>query len=150
MLELRPASIADSDRLLAWRNDPQTRAMSLSTDVISGEDHKRWMDMNVVYGYPTHIVMIGEIDEKPVGVVRFDASKKDVMSYTASITMAPAERGKGLAHGVLDQACLWMGEFTLNATIRASNVPSQKLFEKCGFEQIDAAHDLLRYRRKPL
>jgi RimJ/RimL family protein N-acetyltransferase len=150
MIHLRPANMQDADRLFAWRNDPVTCANSRSTAAISREDHDRWMQFNVLQGYPEHFVMIAEGDAGSVGVVRFDAAKNDLMTYVASITIAPQHRGAGLACPILDMACGYFPDFAIDAEIRCDNKTSQKVFERCGFQQTSLNLDFIKYRREPL
>jgi RimJ/RimL family protein N-acetyltransferase len=149
MIALRYATPADADRLLAWRNDPVTRAASQSTTPISREDHDRWMKFNVSEGYAEHVVLIAEMDEGTIGVVRFDANKKDVMEYEVSLTIAPEFRGQGLAKEVLSRACDMIEDFVLTAQIRIGNMRSRKAFIHCGFSVIESDNDFITYRRKP-
>jgi len=150
MIFLRPATLGEADRLFSWRNDPVTCANSRSTATVPREDHDRWMQFNVMHGYPEHMVMIAESDQGCIGVVRFDAAKNDLMSYEASITIAPNMRGRGLARPVLAKACSFMPDFLIRAEIRAFNDASRKVFEHCGFEAIDAALGFIIYQREPV
>ncbi len=148
---LRPATIQDSDTLLQWRNDPQTLACFRSTTAVPREDHDLWMKFNVSHGYPEHIVMMAENpDLGSIGVVRFDAEKRDVMTYKASITIAPPYRGRGMALDILSQACGFMHEYAINAEIRQGNARSRKIFMQCGFKSVDFDADFEYYRREPL
>lgn len=149
MITMRPATAADSDLLLAWRNDPGTQAASRSTAPVPREDHERWMQFNVFYGYPQHLVMIADSDIGSVGVVRFDMDKADVLSCEVSITIAPEHRGKGMAKDVLSQACGYMGDCTIAAEVRKDNLGSRRLFEKCGFEEIGRSSGYLQFRKEP-
>ena len=147
---MRQATQIDRDKLLSWRNDPETLAASRSTAPISQEEHDRWMRMSVLQGYPEHYVLIAEGDEGSVGVVRFDSSKDDLMAYDVSLIVAPKHRGQGLAHDVLREACSYMGGFTLSADIRRDNVGSRKVFERVGFEEIARDNGFLKFRKEPL
>lgn len=151
MITLRPANAGDSERLFAWRNDPETQAASVSTAPVSREDHKRWMEFNVQYGYPQHLVMIAESDDmtKPIGVVRFDSQKRDLMKFDVSITMAPAYRGMRLGERVLHDACAYMSEFTIDAMVKSDNTSSRRLFASCGFEEIGRSSGYLQFRKEP-
>lgn len=140
----------DADRLFSWRNDPVTCANSRSTSAVPREAHDQWMQFSVLQGYPEHLVMIAEGDQGSVGVVRFDASKSDLMAYTASITIAPQHRGAGLARPILEQACGYLPDFAIDAEIRCDNNASRKIFERCGFQQISLNLDFIKYRREPL
>ena len=149
LIEMRPANLADAELLLGWRNDPVTRAFSREHDVISDQEHARWMKFNVLMGYPEHIVMIADTDLGSIGTVRFDAVKKDLMSYRIGIIIAPQHRGKRLAADVLARACGIMGDYTLLAEIRYKNTASIRTFEACDFQPINDDGEFLTYQRKP-
>jgi RimJ/RimL family protein N-acetyltransferase len=146
---MRPATVHDGDRLFAWRNDPVTQAASRSTAPVAREDHDRWMQFNVINGYPQHLVMMADTDVGSVGVVRFDSVREDVMAFDVSITLAPKYRGTGLALDVLREACGYMQDFTINAEIRKENLASRKLFERCGFEETSRSSGFLNYVKEP-
>lgn len=150
MIDLRHATLNDADTLFAWRNDPVTLACFKSTAPVPREDHDNWMKFNVVMGYPEHIVLMADTEHGSVGVVRFDARRNDVLTYDASITIAPQARGMGLALGVLSEACRYMHEYTINADIRRTNYRSRKIFAQCGFDLVDAKDEFVQYRREPL
>lgn len=150
MLELRPATIADSDSLFAWRNDPVTMACSKSTAPVSREEHDRWMKFSVAQGYPEHIVLIADDGAGSVGVVRFDSSRRDEMVYHASITVAPQHRGRGYSALMLALACSYMPEYAIRAEIRTNNTVSRKTFERCGFREVGSDHGFITYERGPL
>lgn len=150
MLDLRQATMGDSDRLFTWRNDPVTRQWSASTAEIRREDHDRWMQLNVLQGYPAHLVLIADTDIGPVGTVRFDGVKKDVMSYSVSINVAPEHRGKKYGYAMLDLACKMMPDSTLLADIKTRNLASHSIFRKCGFEEQARSGEFVRYRRDAL
>jgi RimJ/RimL family protein N-acetyltransferase len=150
MIMMRPATPADSDLLFAWRNDPGTQAASRSTAPVPREDHERWMQFNVAYGYPQHLVMIADSDIGSLGVVRFDMDKADVLACEVSITIAPEHRGKGMAKDILSQACGYMHEYRIDAEVKHENIGSRRLFERCGFEEIGRSSGYLRYRMEPV
>jgi RimJ/RimL family protein N-acetyltransferase len=150
MLELRPATVADSESLFAWRNDPVTMACSKSTAPVSREDHDRWMKFSVAQGYPEHIVLMADDGPASVGVVRFDSSRRDEMVYHASITVAPQHRGRGYSALMLALACSYMPEYAIRAEIRANNTVSRKTFERCGFHEVGADQGFITYERGPL
>jgi RimJ/RimL family protein N-acetyltransferase len=150
MIFLRPATLADTDRLFAWRNDPVTCANSRSTAAVAREDHDRWVQFNVLLGQPEHAVIIAEALGGCVGVVRFDAAKNDLMTYEASMTIAPEHRGAGLARPILADACGFFSDFALTAEVRHDNIASRKVFERCGFEEIGRSGGFLQYRKEPV
>lgn len=147
MISLRAATMQDADRLFAWRNDPVTLAGSKSTAPVPRSDHNQWMTLNVLYGYPEHIVLMAHDQAAPVGVVRFDALKSDVMQYKASLTIAPQHRGLGYSYPVLAEACAYMTDYTVLADIRKDNTASRKAFERCGFRETGSDDHFVFYRK---
>jgi RimJ/RimL family protein N-acetyltransferase len=147
---MRAATMADSEMLRAWRNDAATREASKDTAYVEQAPHETWMKFNVQHGYPQHYVMIAESpDFGSVGVVRFDAMKKDIMAYRVSITIAPRHRRKGFATDILDRACDIMSEYALFADVRFGNEGSIKAFERCGFKVIGNEGDFFKYKKDP-
>lgn len=147
---LRLATEEDSDILFAWRNDPATQAASKSTAPVSREDHALWMKFNVLIGYPEHRVLIGNDGYGKVGVVRFDASRDDLMAFNVSITVAPERRGDGLGVDMLREACSFMTDYALCADIREDNLASRSVFARCGFVEIGCDQGFVNFRKEPV
>ncbi len=125
---VRPAAAEDADLLLAWRNDPDTRAWSRTADLVSSADHRDWLDR--VLANPERKLLIAEQDGRPVGTVRFDRGNH---TWEVSITLAPAARGKGLAVPVLLAAERTLDRPTIHAIIHRDNAASLALFERAGY-----------------
>lgn len=66
---LRPASDADRDVVLTWRNHPEVRAVSLTQHEISAEEHAAWWEATKTT--PSREVYIYERHGVPSGVVTF-------------------------------------------------------------------------------
>ncbi len=88
----RPASAADAERLLAWRNDPVARQNSLHTAPIALADHQAWLA--AILRDPDCRLLVGMIGADPVGTARFD--RLDGGARRVSITVSPDWRGRGL------------------------------------------------------
>lgn len=129
---LRPVTDADADRLLAWRNDPDTRAMSRNRAEVSREAHVVWLaDARV---HPTRKLFVAERDGAPVGQVRLDDEGHG--AFELSFTVAPEARGGGLAVELLRAAevrAREVGATTLLAEIRAENSRSLRAFRAAGW-----------------
>lgn len=120
-LSLRPAKLEDALLLLAWRNDPLTRAMSQTHDPIDLETHTAWLDRRLSRAEPgLYVVERGGI---AIGTIRIDGEE---ISYT----VAPQYRGQGLGTGMLMLAHARFG--AKQARIRRDNVASQRAAEKAG------------------
>ena len=67
---LRAANDADRDVVLAWRNHPDVRRVSLDTHVIAPEEHAAWWAAATTD--PARRVLVFEDGGTPAGVVIFD------------------------------------------------------------------------------
>lgn len=66
---LRPATDADQENVRVWRNHPQVRAVSLTQDIITPEEHANyWKSLD---GSAIRRVFIFEYADVPAGVVTF-------------------------------------------------------------------------------
>lgn len=113
--------MADAERLWAWRNDPDTRANSRSTDFVSWEDHVAWLTRRLERSEPG--IYIAERDGVPVATFRLD---DDVVSYT----IAPEHRGQGIASALLALVAERFGP--KRAEIKPDNLASIRAAEKSG------------------
>ncbi len=141
-MKIRPITPDDSEAILEWRNDPQTRAMSRNHDAVSLENHERWFQKAIVD--PNRVLVMGVIENRNIGLVRFD---KDGAAWEVGINLNPVERGKGFGADLLGSAIQHFRQVKpnqkLTAVIRPDNGASRKIFEACGFRWMDrrAEHD---------
>lgn len=129
---LRPATQDDAPLLLAWRNDPQTRAMSIDTAEVSPTDHQAWLARSLTS--KERWLFIAETEDKPVGSVRLDA--EGPASLEVSLTVAPGERGKGYGVALLRAAeaeAHALGAVRLVAVLKPENTASRRAFEAAGY-----------------
>ncbi|WP_233407915.1 GNAT family N-acetyltransferase [Marinomonas spartinae] len=126
-LILRLASIKDADCLFEWRNDPDTRKASHSTERIEVADHMQWLKASLCN--PNRRLYVVEKKHVPVGTVRADF---DNGTWTLSWSVSPRYRGKGIASQML---ALTVEEFNepLVAEIKAQNIASIKVAQRTGF-----------------
>ncbi|WFR83087.1 bifunctional UDP-2,4-diacetamido-2,4,6-trideoxy-beta-L-altropyranose hydrolase/GNAT family N-acetyltransferase [Arthrobacter sp. Y-9] len=129
----RPAGLGDASLLFEWRNDPSVRAVSRQTSELDWAGHASWVARTL--SLPDRVLLIVEQDTKPVGTVRFDEVSPRV--WESSITIAPAERGKGLALDILGAAERTLlaerDVEQLVAEMLTDNVASHRLFLKAGY-----------------
>jgi RimJ/RimL family protein N-acetyltransferase len=131
LLVLRPATTADAERLLVWRNDPDTRAASFSTELVREDDHLAWLQRTLLRA--DEIVLIGEVAGQPVGVIRLNPQNDHA---TISVTVAPEARGAGIATPLIRAALAYAATVRITrvvAHIRPENGPSQRAFTAAGF-----------------
>lgn len=150
-VSVRAATAADSPLLLAWRNDPVTRAASVSAGEVSAAEHEAWFAR--VLASQVHRLYLAERGKgsDPVGMVRFDLDP-DAAAAEVSINLNPAFRGQGLGLPVLRAAidafdAATGGDVRLDAVIRPSNTASIRLFIAAGFAPAGGDEDLRRMVR---
>ncbi|MCZ6688366.1 MAG: GNAT family N-acetyltransferase [Planctomycetota bacterium] len=149
MLTLRPYTPDDLERLLAWRNDPATRAMSRQGHEVSRDEHAAWMEATLQD--PKRVLLVIDEDGVPKGTARLDV--EDGMEAEVSITVAPEARGVGLGFKALQLACDHafdqMGVREIRAEIRAENTASIQIFTRAGFVHEGESEGFGRYRLRP-
>ena len=122
----------DAERLLAWRNDPVTREMSVNESEIAPHEHTEWL--RKVLDSAEHVLLVAEEDGGPVATVRLD--RLGAREAEVSVTVAPASRGRRLATAVLAQAesvAQERGDVHLVARIKPTNHASVRAFKKAGY-----------------
>ena len=148
MLALREAEGADSRRIWEWRNDVTTRAVSADTDVVEWASHLDWFAR--VIADPRRHLLVAEVDQEPMGVVRFDSAGDDG-EWVVSINLAPQARGRRLASSVLIAGGAWLVARSrvqrVIADIRSDNVVSIRSFESAGYALTGGSQGWVRYVR---
>jgi UDP-2,4-diacetamido-2,4,6-trideoxy-beta-L-altropyranose hydrolase len=146
VLELRRARMDDADRLLDWRNDPDTRAASFTSGPVDDAGHVAWLGQQL--DEPEPPIWIGAIRGEPVGVIRFTIEGG---VGTASVTVAPGHRGAGIGARLVTNgtARLLAGGAArvVDAWIKPDNASSIAAFERAGYRRAPSnLADRLRYR----
>ncbi len=135
---LRRASFGDSRLLWQWANDPLVRQASFSPGPISWHEHEEWFAQKI--SDPSCLLLIFEDATGPVAVVRTDANGR--ADAEISITIAPADRGHGLASALLDRSLETIFNTTsaerMHAFIKPTNLPSSRSFANAGFILLEA------------
>jgi UDP-2,4-diacetamido-2,4,6-trideoxy-beta-L-altropyranose hydrolase len=140
-LRLRPPCEGDSRLIWTWRNDPVSRDNFRNEDPISWQAHEAWF--HAALADPNKIIFIGQIDNIPIGIIRFDLIDGPV--FDVSINLAPERRGKGVGAQLLAAACETIERegraVPLQAVVRLGNIASRRVFQQCGFveREIDGA-----------
>ena len=90
---IRLANQSDSLDILQWRNNKISRKMSLNNNIITPDIHQSWF--NKVLGDNSKILYIAELDNKKVGVCRFEFYKSKLVSEV-SINLNLSSGAKGM------------------------------------------------------
>ena len=133
-LRVRPATEADADALLRWRNDPETRAASRDTDAVGAAQHRAWLAATMAH--PGRHLLLAVDGGGDVGTLRWD--RRDDGEWEVSVTVAPERRGQSLGAPLLSAGEDWLGEHeprahTMLATAHVDNVASLRLFDTAGY-----------------
>lgn len=117
MITLRPMTMKDADRMLEWKNYPETRMFAIEThDEIKRENHVKWLYKNLQY---FQVIMC---DGEVCGAVR-------VQDDEVSIWIDRSFWGKGLATGTIKR----VSSPGFTAKIVPGNVTSMRCFIKAGY-----------------
>jgi RimJ/RimL family protein N-acetyltransferase len=143
---IRPATMADADRLLSWANDPVTRSNSFSSDPIDPIDHVSWLRR--VIDDVDSLLLIGEYAGRPIGQIRFDREEGRLV---VSVGLGAGSRGQSLGAplilaGVRAAQARW--PVPVLARIKADNAASIRAFSVGGFghESQDEGHGVVKMR----
>lgn len=137
-IEIRLATLADSEKLFNWRNHPGIREVSRNTDVIAWKDHQNWFAS--ILADSKKWLLIGEDIGAPIGVVRFDAQNDEA---EVSIYLTPEKASSGLGLDLLHSAEHWLTAnhpeiHKIHAYVLGTNERSLRFFSKAGY-QIESA-----------
>ena len=86
-LAFRAATLGDCEDILAWRNSPEVRRVSLQSGTLDPTAHRRWMERTL--DDPRRILLIAEADGIPAGVVRFDLTPPEALMSVYRTPGAP-------------------------------------------------------------
>lgn len=140
-LTLRPAALEDADRLLEWRNDPDTRSASHRSAPVLRDEHLAWLATTLAD--PDRRLYIAEEDGVPVGSVRADLRGG---CFELSWTMAPSARGRGVAKRVVALLASRIAE-PIWAEVKAGNLASARIAEHAGMRLDREVDGVLHYHR---
>jgi spore coat polysaccharide biosynthesis protein SpsF len=140
---LRKATIDDAMDILAWRNDPQTRAASFNKEEIDPESHIKWF-RGKLNDEDCELFILTAGQDK-LGHIRVDISGS---TGTISYMINPEHRGKGYGTEIirlLDTA-VDKKVSVLSAFVEKENTASQKCFEKNGYNRSEDG-DAIKYTK---
>jgi predicted dehydrogenase/RimJ/RimL family protein N-acetyltransferase len=136
-LTLRRAGRQDSGLVLAWRNDPDAIAASLTGAGVEPDVHAAWYDRALAD--PGRAIWIAEEHGRPVGFVRLDRDPEAPATAEVSIVLAPEARGRRLATAVIEAAARAapeaLGVTALRALVIPDNAASVRAFRAAGYRK---------------
>lgn len=138
---MRMANADDSAKLFEWRNHPRIRSVSRNTEPITWEEHQKWFAS--VLDSKDRVLLMGQHDEAPVGVVRFDKQDEDA---EVSIYLVPDANHSGQGRNLLLSAEQWIKAHRpeikcIRASVLGGNEHSRRLFLGTDY-RVEATHYL--------
>jgi RimJ/RimL family protein N-acetyltransferase len=134
-VRLRRAQAEDCELLLEWANDPEVRANSFSSEVISRERHREWFGQKIADPNAVLYVVMAPND-CPIGQVRYDI---DGLRALVSISLGAGFRGKGFGGMCLSLAVDELFRSTkasrIDAYVKPANESSLRMFLNAGFQR---------------
>lgn len=147
ILYVRNIKQSDSIQLLRWRNDVQTRFMSLDTRIVGRHDHNAWFKNAT--NSDNMKIYIGCVKGVRAGVCRF-YSENDESKIEISISLDNKFRGRSLAAPMLMKSIkLYRSTNPINfqATVKKGNNSSIRLFKMCGFRIVQNDGYVIKFER---
>jgi perosamine synthetase len=140
-VRLRPACAEDMKCVFEWRNDPWIVSHGTHQRTVDWEEHKDWFKR--VIGGDDRELLIVQINEHPIGQVRFDQVNRN--QAVVSIYLLMPYTGKGYGTRALQQACqIIFDKWDISeviACVGKDNVHSLCAFRKAGFVQLKETND---------
>ena len=141
MMRLRPATAADAELLLEWRNDPDTRKSSIETEKVKKVEHISWLSS--VLDSRDRQLLIAEEKGGAVGTIRADLSDG---VYQLSWTVAPDARGRGLGKQMVAMVARRITA-PIGAQVKSDNTSSVLIAEYACMEFNQELDGLLYFSR---
>ncbi|MCH2547443.1 MAG: UDP-2,4-diacetamido-2,4,6-trideoxy-beta-L-altropyranose hydrolase [Alphaproteobacteria bacterium] len=135
LITFRLANSEDEDALLEWRNHESIRAASHNNGIIAPQEHHKWLEN--VLADENRVLLIGLVNEQPIGVVRFDMQEDSAL---VSLYTLPHVYGRGNA--LLQTAELWICTHyphinRLTADALTDNAAAHRYLAKAGYHKDD-------------
>lgn len=132
-MKLRDAKDTDMEMLYDWANDLECRKNAFCSNEIHFEDHKRWFAEKMASENTK--IYIAYMGDEAIGQIRLDyCSEGAVIDYSVKREL----RGNGLGAellGVLETRVKEKRKLKLIGKVKYENIPSQKSFEKQGYQK---------------
>jgi len=134
VIRLRRAQADDCLPVFEWRNDERTRRYSLDPAPLAWNSHRAWFDRMLANA--AHVLLIGEDDDGPLGVLRYDLAGGDAR---VSVYLVPGRQGEGRGSSLIAAGSRWLAAHyasvqRVTAEILPENQASVLAFSEAGFK----------------
>jgi RimJ/RimL family protein N-acetyltransferase len=132
-INLREAEQADCHNIYAWRNAEEIRRHIFDKEISPFETHQQWFQNSLQN--KDQVILIGESNDKPVGVLRYDFAGQKAL---ISVYLIPGQQPTGAGSQLIQAGSRWLKRNhpeikKIHAEILGENIASIKAFEKAGY-----------------
>ncbi|WBA07892.1 UDP-2,4-diacetamido-2,4,6-trideoxy-beta-L-altropyranose hydrolase [Salinivibrio kushneri] len=131
----RASSQQDIELVYQWQCHPNTRKYALNPSTPTWEQHYAWMSAKLHAINDYFYMIVERYSGKKMGAIRLDRLRAE--HYLVSIFVDPTRYGKGIGAQALAIINLIHPDVTVHATVLKENIPSQRLFQKASYQQVD-------------
>ncbi len=144
-MQLRCVTADDCDAVFSWRNHSETRKHSSDSAPLVLENHGNWFHSQLTCN--DSLMLIGEVDRVPVGVVRYDFQGDQ---SEISVYVVPGEYRKGYGTELLHTSKRYLEEHfpnikSVNAVVMSENEASHKFFLNAGYVFFETSNNSTTY-----
>lgn len=137
---LRPITMEDTDRIVAWRNEERVSKNFIYQEVFTRQGHENWMRTRVETGSVVQFIICEREDDRPVGSVYFRDIDRQNKKAEYGIFIGEADAaGKGIgseaARLAVDYARDVLRLHKLMLRVFADNAGAVKSYRNAGFVQ---------------
>lgn len=137
---LRPITMEDTDRIVAWRNEERVSKNFIYQEVFTRQGHENWMRTRVETGSVVQFIICERKDDRPVGSVYFRDIDRQNKKAEYGIFIGEADAaGKGIgseaARLAVDYARDVLRLHKLMLRVFADNAGAVKSYRNAGFVQ---------------
>lgn len=155
LVDLRPITEADTDRIVRWRNTPSVMRNFIFREPFTPEMHRNWLATKVAAGQVVQYIIEEKATGRPVGSVYF--RDVDPVNHSAEYGIFIGEEdARGCGFGT-ETARLFtgfgfahLGLHRISLRLLADNLPARRSYEKAGFAVEGTFRDMVlldgRYR----
>ena len=155
LVDLRPITEADTDRIVRWRNTPSVVRNFIFRQPFTPEMHRNWLATKVAAGQVVQYIIEEKATGRPVGSVYF--RDVDPVNHSAEYGIFIGEedaRGRGFgtatARLFTEFGFAHLGLHRISLRLLADNLPARRSYEKAGFAVEGTFRDMVlldgRYR----
>jgi len=150
-LKIRLLEYKDLETIYSWRVEPETIIWTKSKNKFSKATHMEWFK-DRLGSLKSNPMVILELNDLPIGYVRFDKQEQVNSLYEVSIFLDSNFQNKGLGSVALSISLdfLNLNSALLLARIHVDNKKSITFFEKEGFFFSAKSEKFLTYTRGPV